>query len=84
MLTKTVKVVLKDDNDSRPLAMLVQLAGKFSSTILIGTETKMINAKSIMGMMTLDIKNGDELKVETEGVDEDDAMTEIETYLKGN
>jgi catabolite repression HPr-like protein len=83
MLSKTVKVSIKDNEDSRPIALLVQLAEKFSSAVLIGYGNKKINAKSIMGMMTLDISDGDELTIETDGVDEEDAMTEIEEYLKG-
>ena len=81
MLSKTVKVSIKDNEDSRPIALLVQLAEKFSSAVLIGYGNKKINAKSIMGMMTLDISDGDELTIETDGVDEEDAMTEIEEYL---
>ena len=83
MLSKPVKVAIKDNEDSRPIALLVQLAEKFSSAVLIGYGNKKINAKSIMGMMTLDISDGDELTIETDGVDEEDAMTEIEEYLKG-
>ncbi|MDY6323763.1 MAG: HPr family phosphocarrier protein [Catonella sp.] len=84
MLSKTVKVSIKDNEDSRPIALLVQLAEKFSSAVLIGYGNKKINAKSIMGMMTLDISDGDELTIETDGVDEEDAMTEIEEYLKAS
>ena len=41
-----------------------------------------MNAKSIMGMMSLNLVNGDLLTVSTEGRDEEAAMDEIQSFLK--
>lgn len=81
MVKKTVKVQCETGLEARPIAMLVQKASQFSSRVHIEVGTKSINAKSIMGMMSLSVGNGDELVVVTEGTDEVAAANEIETYL---
>lgn len=67
--------------EARPIAMLVQKASQFNSTVHIEVGTKKINAKSIMGMMSLSVCGGDEIVVVTNGADEETAANEIETYL---
>lgn len=67
--------------EARPIAMLVQKASQFNSTVHIEVGTKKINAKSIMGMMSLSVCGGDEIVVVTNGADEEIAANEIETYL---
>lgn len=81
MVKKTVTVRRQAGLEARPIAMLVQKASQFSSRVHIEVGTKSINAKSIMGMMSLSVGNGDELVVVTEGTDEVAAANEIETYL---
>ena len=82
MVKRTVKVQREDGLEARPIAMLVQKASQFSGKVHIEVGTKSINAKSIMGMMTLNVGNGDEVVVVTEGADEVAAADEIELYLK--
>ncbi len=84
MTTKTVKVSLQEDLDTRPIAMLVQMASQYNSTVYIDHESKHVNAKSIMGMMTLALKNGDSVNVVAEGADEVDAAAKISEYLGGD
>ena len=67
--------------EARPIAMLVQKASQFSSTVHIEIGSKKVNAKSIMGMMSLSVCGGDEVVVITNGDDEAQAAKEIETYL---
>lgn len=67
--------------EARPIAMLVQKASQFSSKIHIEIGNKKVNAKSIMGMMSLSVCGGDEVVIVTEGVDEETAANEIEAYL---
>ena len=67
--------------EARPIAMLVQKASQYSSTVHIEIGTKKVNAKSIMGMMSLSVCGGEELVVVTEGKDEEAAADEIESYL---
>lgn len=81
MIKKSVTVNCIDGLDARPIAMLVQKASQFSSIVHIEVGTKKVNAKSIMGMMSLNVGNGDQIVVVTEGADEEAAAQEIELYL---
>jgi len=67
--------------EARPIAMLVQKASQFASTVHIEVGTKKVNAKSIMGMMSLSVCGGDQVVVVTDGTDEEEAANEIESYL---
>ena len=61
--------------------MLVQLASSYESTIYVQSDNKKINAKSIMGMMTLGLAEGAHVKVTADGSDEESAIEGIEKYL---
>ena len=80
MKKKTVTISMGEDQE-RPIAMLVQVASQFSSEVHIESGTKFVNAKSIMGMMTLNIVNGEELTVVADGSDESEAIESMENYL---
>ena len=82
MVKRAVTVCREDGLEARPIAMLVQKASQFASTIHIEVGTKKVNAKSIMGMMSLSVCSGDEVVVIAEGADEANAVDEIEAYLK--
>ena len=82
MVKKTVTVRREAGLEARPIAVLVQKASQFTSRVHIEVGTKSINAKSIMGMMSLSVGNGDEVVVVAEGVDEEAAAKEIELYLE--
>jgi catabolite repression HPr-like protein len=82
MVKKTVTVRRESGLEARPIAMLVQKASQFDSRVYIEVGTKSINAKSIMGMMSLRVGNGDQVVVVTDGRDEEAAAKEIELYLE--
>lgn len=82
MVKKTVTVELKSGLEARPVAMLVQVASQYNSVIYVECDTKKVNAKSIMGMMTLGLASGEEIAITAEGEDEEDAVANIERYLK--
>ena len=67
--------------DGRPIALLVQEASQYASQIYIMVNGKKINAKSIMGMMSLSLAEGEELTVVTEGDDEKKAAEGIKTFF---
>ena len=60
----------------------MQIASKYESHISIKSQNKKINAKSIMGMMSLGFGNGDSLTIEAEGEDEEAAVSEITKYIE--
>jgi catabolite repression HPr-like protein len=83
MITKNVKVNIKSGLDARPVALLVQAASQYESKIYVESGSKKFNAKSIMGMMTLGLSEGDEITIQADGTDEETAMTDIEKFLSG-
>ena len=84
MTKRTVTIELASGLEARPIAMLVQLASSYESTIYVQSDNKKINAKSIMGMMTLDLPVGEQVVVTADGVDEEKAVNDIEKYLSNN
>ena len=83
MTKKNIQVKLESGLEARPVALLVQEASKYESTIYIECEGKRVNAKSIMGMMSLGLDAGEELVVVAEGTDEQTAVDNIEKFLSG-
>ena len=81
MIKKPVTIKLRDGLDARPIALLVQEASQYSSRIYIEVNNRKINAKSIMGMMTLGLDAGEEITLSANGEDEEAAMSSIEQYL---
>ncbi len=81
MLKKVITIEGQEDTNVKPVAMLVQVASQYDSTIYLEYESKRVNAKSIMGMMTLALSKGKDIVVEADGSDEAEAITEIEEYL---
>ena len=78
-------VVLKADKglDGRAIALLVQEASQYASKVYIQVGEKNINAKSIMGMMSLSLAGGDEITVVTDGEDEKKAAEGIRSFFSG-
>ena len=81
MTKRTVTIELASGLEARPIAMLVQLASSYESTIYVQSDNKKINAKSIMGMMTLGLFAGEKVTVSADGEDEEEAMANIEKFL---
>lgn len=81
MIKKPITINLSTGLEARPVAQLVQVASQFNSEIYVEIGKKRVNAKSIMGMMTLSIALGEEVTIITKGVDEEEAMNKIEEYL---
>ena len=75
MIKKTVTVELSSGLEARPIAMLVQVASQYESKIYVECESKRVNAKSIMGMMTLGLAAGEELVITADGDDEQRPLT---------
>lgn len=83
MIKKSIRIQLEGGLEARPIALLVQEASKYDSTIYIQSGDKRVNAKSIMGMMSLGLDNGEELVVSAEGTDEAEAVEGIDKFLSG-
>ena len=81
MIKKPITIQLSTGLDARPVAQLVQVASQFNSEIYVEIGKKKVNAKSIMGMMTLGLDSGEEITLSATGEDEEAAMSSIEKYL---
>ena len=81
MITKRIKIQIKNGLEARPVAVLVQVASQFDSNIYVESDDRKVNAKSIMGMMALGLDAGDEVVVSVDGADESNAMADIEKFL---
>ncbi|MCF6095976.1 HPr family phosphocarrier protein [Thermovorax subterraneus] len=74
MYEKTIVVKNKTGLHARPAAMFVQTANKFKSEIFVEKEGKKVNAKSIMGVMSLAVSQGTTITILAQGEDEKDAV----------
>ena len=81
MMKKEMQIQLAGGLEARPVAMLVQVASQYDSTIYIEAEGKRVNAKSIMGMMSLGMDSGETVTVSADGEDEAAAIDGIEKFL---
>ena len=84
MIEKSIEIKMAGDFDARPIAVLVQIASRHESSIYIMAESKKVNAKSIMGMMSLVLNQGETVTVVADGKDEQEAVEHISDYLSGN
>lgn len=82
MITKQIAVGIPAGLEARPVAMLVQVASQYESSIYIEDGARKVNAKSIMGMMALGLGSGTSVQVTVNGEDEEKAAAAIEKYLK--
>lgn len=83
MKKETATVQLKNGLEARPIAVLVQLASQYDSSVYLEAEGKRVNAKSIMGMMSLSLGTGEAVTIEADGEDEDAAVAKIADFLSG-
>ena len=77
-MKKSVVVKMQQDFEARPIANLVQVANRYESKIYLEHGDSRVNAKSIMGMMSLALLNGEEILVDA---DEAEAVAAIEEFL---
>ncbi|MCM1044354.1 MAG: HPr family phosphocarrier protein [Candidatus Gastranaerophilales bacterium] len=83
MAKKSIQVRLESGLEARLIALLVQEASKYESKIYLEANGKRVNAKSLIGMMSLNLDKGEELVVTAEGEDEETALEGIEKFLNG-
>lgn len=85
---KTVNYTITDPVGlhARPAGILVKKAAAFKSSVAIKNEEtgKTADAKRIMGVMSLGVKQGNKIELSIEGEDEAAAAAELEVFLKEN
>ena len=81
MIRNPVTIKYNIDMEDRPVAQLVQEASQYASQVYIVMGSKKINAKSIMGMMSLKLQKGEDVTIVADGQDEDAAVSGVATFL---
>lgn len=82
-MKKSVVIRMQGDFEARPIANMVQTANCFCSRIYLDSNGAHVNVKSIMGMMSLALMNGDQVVLDVEGADEEEALAALEKFLAG-
>ncbi|MEA1976084.1 MAG: HPr family phosphocarrier protein [Bacillota bacterium] len=81
MKQEKISVIMKNGLHARPASQLVQLANSFDSNIIIKTDNKNLDCKSILCLMSSGIKENDEIFIEAIGDDEEEAIKKIVTFF---
>ena len=83
---KEIKYIIQDELGihARPAGLLVKKCAGFSCNIRIGKPDKMVDAKRVIGVMSLGMKCGNELILTFDGADEEKAAGEVEAFLQEN
>ena len=84
MIKKPITIQIASGLEARPVALLVQVASQYESKIYVEDGSRKVNAKSIMGMMSLGLSTGESIVVSAEGSDEQAAIENIERYLRSD
>lgn len=84
MIYKELVINNQDGLKAKAAANFVQVANQFDSQILIEFSNKKINAKSIMGLLSLGVKPGEFIYIFASGSDEKEAMAAIEELVENN
>ena len=82
MVEQTFTVIDPSGIHARPATILVQAASKFDAEMKLDYNGKSVNLKSIMGVMSLGIGQGAEIKISAEGQDEEEASHALQEALK--
>ena len=83
MSKKKIKIGRVHEMDARGIAEAVQIASGYTSSLHILSNNMSANVKSIMGMMTLELTQGDEITLVAEGEDEEAAITGLQHFFAG-
>ena len=83
MVEKKVSVKNEHGLHARPAALFVQKASSYPFAISVEKEGKSANAKSIISVMTLTVKQGDEVILKSEGENAQEALDALEQILIG-
>ncbi len=78
MIEKILTVRNRAGIHARPAALIAQTANKFASEIIMEKNTTTVNAKSIMGVITMAAGYNTTLTLKVDGTDEKEAAAAIE------
>lgn len=77
MYVKEVKVENQVGLHARPATFFIQKANEFKSSVWVEKEERRVNAKSLLGVLSLGIIGGTEIKISADGIDEQSAVDSL-------
>ena len=84
MISREMEIKIPSGLDPSTIALFIQIASQYDSSVYVDVKNKKVNAKSIMGMMTLGLNAGESVVVSADGTDEQAAIENIEKYLSSH
>ena len=82
-LQRRVSVGCEDGLHARPAMQFAEIARKFKSAVTVTKDGRLVDAKSILDLLTLAADRGSELIVDVDGEDEEEAMNMVVSFLEG-
>lgn len=82
MIEKNYKITSAEGLHARPASKLVAAVSPFASEVMLEYKDKKVNLKSIMGVMSLGVSTGKDIKITAEGSDEESLMAKVEEVIK--
>ena len=82
MVEEVIKITNQTGIHARPASLIVQKTNEFDAEIFIIKDNKEVNAKSIMGIMSLGISQSTEIKIRARGAEEEKAINELKRLIK--
>lgn len=82
MAEQIVEVKLKSGLQARQAALFVQEANRFTADIFLKKDNRQVNAKSIMGIMSLAIARGTSVTLVADGIDEEQALSTLSILVE--
>ncbi len=84
MFSKEVTVQNQVGLYARPATFFIQKANEFKSTVMVAKDDRRVNAKSLLGVLSLGITRGTTITVSAEGSDEEAAVTALCELVESN
>lgn len=84
MVSKEIVVQNQVGLHARPATFFIQKANEFTSSIWISKDERKVNAKSLLGVLSLGVTRGTAITVIADGADEEEAVKELENLVQSN
>ncbi len=84
MVLKEIEIKKPDGVQNRDAQAIVQRAMRYDSDVFFEWKSRKINAKSLMGVIAMGLKNGDKIMVIIKGHDQDEALADLENLFARN
>ena len=84
MCSKVVLINNQIGLRARPATFFIQKANEFKSSIMVEREERRVNAKSLLGVLSLGIVKGSEITIYADGADEQEALDALCELVNSN